>query len=81
MPEVIIKYTHPKTLKALLALSELLDFTISKPAEKKNADFIYINDVPIIPGNRSIDISDMHEIIGRNKMNAKAIRQSWKRNK
>ena len=81
MPEVTIKYKSPKTLKALQALSELLDFTISKPAEKKTADFIYINDVPIIPGNRSIDISDMPEIIGRNKMNAKAIRQSWQRNK
>jgi len=80
MPEVTIKYSSSRTLKVLRALSKYLDFIISKPEKKKKEAFIYINGVPTIPGNRSIDISDMGEIISRNKMDAKKLRkEAWQR--
>ncbi len=81
MPEVTIKYQNSKTLKALKALSEFLDFTFAKSSPKEKAGYIYINGVPVIPGDKSIDISDMGEIISRNRMDAKKLRQSWQRNK
>ena len=81
MPEITIKYQHPKTLKALKTLSEFLDFTVSPSPKKEKEDYIYINGVPVIPGDKSIDISDMDELISRNKMDAKKLRQAWHRNK
>ena len=81
MPEITIKYNSSKTLKALKALSEFLDFTLSSPTKKGKINYMYINDVPVIPGDKSIDISDMGEIISRNKMDAKKLRQAWQRNK
>lgn len=85
MPEITIKYTNSKTLKVLKALSEYLDFSLAKPEKKGNQELseglIYINGVPVIPGDKSIDISDMGEIMSRNNMDAKKLRQSWQRNK
>jgi len=82
MPEITIKYTNSKTLKALKALSEFLDFSMTKPEKKGKSELIYINGVPVVPGDKSIDISDMGEIISRNKMDAKQLRrQAWHRNK
>ena len=77
MPEITIKYQNSKTLKALKALSEFLDFTFTKAAPKDKAGYVYINGIPVIPGDKSIDISDMSEIISRNNMDAKKLRQSW----
>ena len=81
MPEITIKYQNSKTLKALKALSEFLDFTVTKPSAKEKNNYIFINGVPVIPGDKSVDISDMGEIISRNKMDAKKLRQTWQRNK
>jgi hypothetical protein len=81
--EITVKYTNSNTLKALKALSKFLDFTISKPsADKKKETYTYINGVPIVPGDYSIDISGMGDIISRNKMDANKLRkQAWQRNK
>ena len=68
MPEITIKYSNSKTLKVLKALSEYLDFSVAKPGKKGKEELIYINGVPVIPGDKSIDISDMGEIISRNNM-------------
>ena len=35
MPELLIKYTNPKTKVALTGISKYLDFTIEKPSVKK----------------------------------------------
>ena len=80
MPEITIKYSSSKTLKVLKALSEYLDFSLSKPEKKKKEEFIYINGVPVVPGDRTVDISDMGELIGRNKMDAIKLRkEAWQR--
>jgi hypothetical protein len=63
-------------------LSEFLDFSMAESRKKGKSELIYINGVPVVPGDKSIDISDMGEIISRNKMDAKQLRkQAWRRNK
>jgi len=81
MPEITIKYQNSKTLKALKALSEFLDFTFAKSPAKEKGSYTYINGVPVISGDKSVDISDMGEIISRNHMDAKKLRRAWQRNK
>ena len=82
MPEITIKYTGSKTLKVLIALSEYLGFVISKPQKKEQKGLIYINGIAVVPGDRSIDISDMSELISNNNMDAKRLRNdAWQRNK
>jgi hypothetical protein len=81
MPEITIKYNNAKTLKVLKTLSEFLDFTLSSPGKKKKNSYLYINGVPVMPGDKSIDISDMGEIISRNNMDAKKLRQAWQRSR
>ena len=73
MPAVVITYTRPETLKALRALSKILDFKISKPHSSR---FIEKEYPSIILGDKSIDISDMSEIITRNKMDAASQREN-----
>ncbi len=44
-------------------------------------EFIYINGVPAISGDSSVDISGMEEIITRNKVDAIKLRkEGWQRN-
>ncbi len=81
MPEITIKYDNAKTLKVLKALSEVLDFKLLSPSKSKKTDYFYVNGVPVIQGDKSIDISDMDEIISRNNMDAKKLRQAWQRGK
>ena len=79
MPEVIISFTKPETLKALKALSKILDFKISKPRTSSAIEKEYPS---IIPGDKSIDISDMSDVFSRSKMDAKKLRkEAWGRNK
>ncbi len=80
MPEITIKYTDSKILKMLKALSGFFDFSVSAPKKGKKEELVYINGVPMVPGNASVDISDMGAIISRNNMNAKKLRQeAWQR--
>lgn len=82
MPEITIKYSDSKTLKMLKALSEYFDFSVSAPQKGKKDELVYINGVPMVPGDTSVDISDMDAIISRNNMNAKKLRQeAWQRKK
>ena len=81
MPEVTIKYKDSKTLKALKALSEYFDFTFSAAAKKSKKEF-FINGVPVIPGDSSVDTSAMNKIFTGKKIDAKQLRErSWQRSK
>jgi len=75
MPEVVIKYKKPETLKILKGLAKYFDFTVAPDKSKKKTRFENI----LIPGDKSIDISGLEEVFTNSKMDAKQLRESWKR--
>ena len=77
MPEITIKYSSGRTLKALRDFAKYFDFVISSPVKLKSKEE-KINGVSIILADSSIDVSDLSKIFtGKNK-NAKELRnQSW----
>lgn len=76
MPEVIIKYKKPETLKILKGLAKYFDFKISSPNQKQKRS---LDDI-LIPGDRSVDISSLNEIFTGKNLDAAGIRkQMWKR--
>ncbi|MGV8095712.1 MAG: hypothetical protein AB2L24_28000 [Mangrovibacterium sp.] len=80
MKEVIIKYKNPKTLEAIKALSKYLDFSVDVPRPVKREKLEYINGVPVIPGDDSIDISELNSIFTGKGLDAKNLRISgWQR--
>ena len=81
MPEITIKYSSGRTLKALRDFAKYFDFVISSPVKLKSKEE-KINGVSIILADSSIDSSDLSKIFtGKNK-NAKELRnQSWQRTK
>lgn len=79
MKEVIIKYKSNKTLEALKDLGKYLGFSVSEHSTSKSKDF-YINGVRVIPGDESIDISELHEVFTGKNLNAGQLRDSgWQR--
>ncbi|MEN6455205.1 MAG: hypothetical protein ABFD10_13180 [Prolixibacteraceae bacterium] len=80
MKEVVIKYKNPKTLEAIKALSKYLDFSVDIPKPVKREKLEYINGVPAIPGDNSIDISELTSIFTGKELNAKNLRTlGWQR--
>jgi len=78
MPEVVIKYKKPETLKILKGLAKYFDFKVS--TEKKKA--VKVNGVTVIPGDESIDISDMEALFSAKSLDAKELRKkAWQRTK
>jgi uncharacterized protein (DUF39 family) len=70
-----------KTLKVLKTLSAYLNFTFSPAPIKKNKEF-FINGVRAIPGDSSIDISEMQKIFTGRNIDAKKLRQkAWQRSR
>jgi len=53
MPEVVIKYKKPETLKVLKSLAKYFDFKISENKVKPAS----VNDVTIIPGDKNLDLA------------------------
>ncbi len=81
MPEITIKYHDSKTLKVLKTLSEYLNFTFSPTPKKKDKEF-FINGVHAIPGDSSIDITEMQKIFTGRNIDAKKLRQkAWQRSR
>jgi hypothetical protein len=79
MPELIIKYSSPKTLQALIDLAKYFDFEIAKPATitKKR---IFINGVALVTGDETVDISPMAEIFSGKTIDASNLRKmAWQR--
>ena len=78
MPEVVIKYKKPETLKILRGLAKYLDFKVDSTDNKKRHN---LDDI-LIPGDQSIDISELEEAFAGSNIDAKKLREdSWKRAK
>lgn len=84
MKEVIIKYKDSKTLEILKGLARYFNFSISFP-EKANVakkEYDYINGVPVIPGDSSIDIKALRTIFTGKNLDARKLRtEEWQRQK
>ena len=78
MPEVIIKYHKPETLKVLKSLGKYLGFDV---ASKKGAFTSKKSSVTIVPGDGKIDIDELSALFTSKNINAAELRKSaWKRN-
>ena len=74
MPEVVIKYKKPETLKILKGLAKYFDFKVS---ETKNAESL--RDI-LIKGDKNLSITELEEIFTGSNIDAKKLRQeAWKR--
>lgn len=82
MKEVTVKYKNNKTLEALKDLGKHLGFSVSDNTSANNKEEFYINGVMVIPGDESIDISELHEVFSGKGLNAAELRNSgWLRKK
>ena len=78
MPEVIIKYKKPETLKILKGLAKYFDFKVSVIKE----EIVNLNGVTFIPGDKSIDISGMEDVFTGKNIDPKELRRkAWQRPK
>ena len=81
MPQITITYNNPKTLQALIDFAKYFDFKIEKP-DKKNQLPKIKDELIMIPGDNSIDPSDLTKIFTGRNIDAKNLRQSlWQRTK
>lgn len=84
MKEVIVKYNDSKTLALLKTLARFFNFSISSP-KKEKADtktYEYINGVPVLPGDDSINVKELSKIFTGKNLNARKLRiQEWQRQK
>ena len=78
MPEVTIKYKKPETLKILKGLAKYFDFKIADTKDKA----LKLKGITIIPGDNSVDISEVEELFSNKDMDAKELRnKAWQRTK
>jgi len=81
MPEIVIKYKNPKTLQALKDFAKYFDFVISSKKNMKEEEFS-IRGVTILPGDSSIDTSELVDIFSNKNIDAKTLRsEAWQRRK
>lgn len=77
MKEVTIKYKSNKTLEALRELGKYLNFSIADHKGKTQAaKEVDINGIPVIMGDRSIDISALHDVFTGKNLSAKELRDT-----
>ena len=82
MKEVTVKYKSNKTLQALRDMGKYLGFTVDEQPSAKKSDINLIKGVHIIPGDNSIDLTELHEIFTGRELDAAELRSSgWQRNK
>ncbi|HET9052839.1 MAG TPA: hypothetical protein VFM90_01615 [Cyclobacteriaceae bacterium] len=82
MKEAIIKYKDAKTQELLKGLARYFNFSISFSKEPKTPKrkYDYINKVPVIRGDRSIDVTALNKIFTGKNLDAKKIRtEGWQR--
>jgi tRNA splicing ligase len=75
MPEVIITYKKPETLKVLKILAKYLDFEISSHKAKKETKPYKIRGVTIIPATEKFDQSDITDIFTDNNSDAAKLKK------
>lgn len=74
MPEVIITYKKPETLKILKGLAKYFDFKIGKNEPAK------LKELTIIPGDVNVKPEDLSDIFSDRSLDAKQLRQqAWQR--
>jgi len=82
MPEIIIKYKNKRALEVLHDFAKYFDFEIRLPHSSRKENQIDLNSITVIPGDSSIDTSDLHEIFtGRNINPSELRKNAWKRKK
>ncbi|RYY06917.1 MAG: hypothetical protein EOP43_04845 [Sphingobacteriaceae bacterium] len=94
MPEVVIRYEKPETLKVLEALAEPLAFEInfssdeklleeiSASSDQKSRKEYFINGVTIVPGDPAADITELRKVFSGKNIDAKKLREeAWRRPK
>ena len=78
MPEVIIKYKKPETLKILKGLAKYFDFKVSSTKQKITP--YKLNGVTIIPASENFDPTDMTELFTEKNIDAATLRkEAWQR--
>ena len=78
MPEVIIKYENPETLKVLEDLSKTMNFEVFK----EDDNVYFVNGVKIVKGNKDVDLSDIRQLFTEKNIDAKTLRrEAWQRKK
>jgi hypothetical protein len=76
MPEVIIKYKKPETLKILKGLAKYLDFKVAADKDTKKSP---LDDI-LIPGDKTLNIAKLEDIFTGSGIDARKLReQAWKR--
>ena len=83
MKEITIKYKSNKTLAALRELGKYLNFSIADHKDKAITEGLGdINGIPVIMGDGSIDISELHDVFTSQNLSAKKLREdAWQRKK
>jgi hypothetical protein len=95
MPDAKITYKKPETLKVLKSLAKYYDFNIEVEKGKEGVspndilikednsfNMTVFNDVNIIAGDESIDLSGREELVSSKNLDAKELRQrAWQRTK
>ena len=82
MKEVIIKYKSNKTLAALKDLGKYLGFSVSEQVVSSKSENSYINGVTLIPGDESIDVTELQEVFtGKGLVVTQLRNAGWKREK
>lgn len=85
MSEITVKYKSKRALEALKDLSKYFDFSIVMPGvreKNKNPKTSKLNGITIVPGDSSIDTSDLTNVFsGRNIDPQKLRKEAWQRRK
>ncbi len=83
MPEIIVKYKNKRTLEALRDFAKYFDYEISeRDSLEKKEKKVGLKGVTIIPGDSSIDTSELTEIFTGKNINAMELRnEAWQRRK
>jgi len=78
MPEVIIKYKRPETLKILKGLAKYFDFKVETDKTKKEPS---LSDI-LVPGDKALNIAELEDIFTGSGIDARKLREeAWKRSK
>ena len=83
MPEIIVKYKNKRALEALNDFAKYFDFEIAQPnSGLKKEKQVKLNGITVIPGDNSIDTSDLNKIFtGKNIDPVELRKNAWKRKK
>lgn len=81
MPEVIIKYKKPETLKVLEDLSKSLDFDITL-LDTGSAEEKELFDDILVPADKNADLSALNQVFNGKNLDARKLREeAWRRAK